>query len=615
MKNLFLIILLFITVKVSSGQTGCEIINYSSEIKVNKNKLIIQKSFIIQINDADSDWVSDIEIPYQEKDKLEILEASITDLMGETIRKLKKKEIIDRNDISRGAFFEDSWVKEFNLKWNQYPYRIKYKYRRTKNNFISITNWHPTIYTKIRTNKASLKITIPSDYRLRINDSKEFEYNLTEIEGKKIHYWESKDISPIKKEWFSPPLENLIPSVKIIPDEFNYDIQGSFESWVTYGEWLEQLNIDLDILTAKEKIKVNKLIEGLDDKKEIIRVLYHYMQDNTRYINVSIDIGGLKPYPASYVCENKYGDCKALTIYMKALLKHAGIASYYSIIYAGNNPIKVQREIPSHQFNHVILSIPLERDTIWLENTNKYAPFNYLGTSTQDRYALQVNSDKTKLIKTKALSENDVVVTNKYQFSLNTEGNGKLILSKNMKGRAFEYYQYIKNEYTEKDQKQEFEDDLPLKNYVIESWQFDQKNRDSLNLKLLMNISVKNQLRKIGDMIVLKPVREGLFDFEKPEDRENPIRINYPIVQKDSIVYDLAFINEFQAELPDNIDIQSEYGSYSESFSRVNNQLIVKRRFSLKKGQYSLDTYPDIYNFTKEIKDSQKKSVIILNQL
>ncbi len=116
---------------MSLGQEGCEVVNYSTEITVSKNKLIKEKSYTIQINNKESDWISNIKISYDEKDKLEILEASIIDLNGETIRKLKKKEIINRNNISNGTFYEDSWVKEFKLKWNQYPYRIKYSYRFT----------------------------------------------------------------------------------------------------------------------------------------------------------------------------------------------------------------------------------------------------------------------------------------------------------------------------------------------------------------------------------------------------------------------------------------------------------------------------------------------------
>jgi len=611
----FLCILLLSSTELSLGQSGCEIIDFSTTIEVNKNKLIEERSYIIQINKKESDWISDIEIPYKEQDKLNILEASIIDLNGNIIRKLKKKEIISRNDISRGAFFEDSWVKEFKLKWNQYPYRIRYSYRKTQNKFIYVAHWHPIVYTNVPTQKASLKVILSKNYDVTINDSKELKHELSKEEESIIYYWEDKNRSEIRKESFSPPIQTLIPSVKIIPKQFSYEIKGSFDSWSSYGQWHEQLNTGLDILTTGEKQKTNKLIKGISDKKEIVKILYRYLQDNTRYINVAIDIGGLKPYPASYVCEKKYGDCKALTIYMKALLKYAGINSFYTLIYAGGNPVRINRETPAQQFNHVILNVPLEQDTLWLENTANHFPSNYLGTFTQDRYGLLVNGEDTRLVKTKPLKSNDVLEQNTYSFNLDINGKGNLAVSKKLKGKAFETYQYVRYELDEKEQKQHIEDDIPLNNCEIDTWKFRQEDREDRNLMLNADLKVENQIRKIGDMIVLKPLVNPYFDLEKPAKRKNPVRINYPINQNDSIIYNLPYTKQFKVEIPKNVDIDSEYGSYTEHFTKLNDQLIVSRNFQLYKGNFALDEYPDIYNFSEKIKESLKKSVIILNQL
>ena len=133
------------------------------------------------------------------------------------------------------------------------------------------------------------------------------------------------------------------------------------------------------------------------------------MQDNTRYVNVTLGIGGMKPYPAEYVSNNKYGDCKALTNYMKALLQCAGIESYYSTIYAGGTaPGSDPLKCPGQQFNHVILAVPLENDTLWLENTSNTNPFAYPGTFTQNRQALLVDGSKSRLVRTPSLNETDV---------------------------------------------------------------------------------------------------------------------------------------------------------------------------------------------------------------
>src|SRR5690606_22479882 len=140
----------------------------------------------------------------------------------------------------------------------------------------------------------------------------------------------------LDKEDYSPGIYTMLPSVVIIPDNFTYGIDGKFTSWQDFGQWVWYLNQGLDELTQNEKTRISQLFAESDSNLDKIRKCYHYLQENTRYIDVSIDIGGFKPYPAEYVCNNKFGDCKALTNYMKAILKYAGIDSYYSLVYAGD---------------------------------------------------------------------------------------------------------------------------------------------------------------------------------------------------------------------------------------------------------------------------------------
>ena len=81
-----------------------------------------------------------------------------------------------------------------------------------------------------------------------------------------------------------------------------------------------------------------------------------------------------------------YGDCKALVNYMMALLKVAGIPSYYTLVYSGDEKISMLRNFASAaQGDHVILCVPFGQDTTWLECTNQHIPFGFLGTFTDDR--------------------------------------------------------------------------------------------------------------------------------------------------------------------------------------------------------------------------------------
>ena len=98
-----------------------------------------------------------------------------------------------------------------------------------------------------------------------------------------------------------------------------------------------------------------------------------------RYVSIQLGIGGFKPSAAKFVDEKKYGDCKALTNYMKNLLSVVGIASYPALINAGYNKYPADTRFPSDPFNHVILCVPMEKDTVWLECTSNNAKAGFFG--------------------------------------------------------------------------------------------------------------------------------------------------------------------------------------------------------------------------------------------
>ena len=440
------------------------ILDYKTVVKVEKGKLVQEKTIYIQINNKQADWISDIEISYGEDDKLEILEASILNKSGELVRSLKKKEIVTKSDISNGIFYENNFVQEFKLKWHEYPYFIRYSYRHTTDNFLYIARWYPILYKSVPVLRASLEVYIPKEMKVFMNSTDSIKHTVdSTIEGDK-YTWTSSYTDQIKNQPFDLNIMERIPCVGIVPEQFKYSLDGSFKSWATYGLWQSQIIDGLDELTLSEQKMVDNMVTGITDKKEIIKRLYYYLQDNTRYINVAIDEGGMIPYPASYVCTNKYGDCKALTIYMKALLKYAEIPSYYTLVNAGVNAVKIEKDFPSQQFNHVILSIPLEKDTIWLENTSKYMPFNYLGTFTQNRYGLFINGNDSRLVKLPPLDMASVENKSTYQFLLDSDGNGSITLNKNLKGYAFEAYSYINKELDLNKQKDEILEDIYVKN-------------------------------------------------------------------------------------------------------------------------------------------------------
>lgn len=610
-SKLFLFYSILLTTNLFS-QHDAVVTDYSTTIKYNGSELIKEYSNTIQINNKRSNWIADVSISYGGSEKIEIIEAVIQNSNGEVVRKLKKKEITTRSDISYASFYEDNFVKEFSLKWDTYPYQIKYSYKRTFNDFINITNWLPFLYYNILTTNATLSVELPNDYKVATNDSGVFGKKVEALEKSTITTWKITDQKSPKSEKLAPPIRELLPRVKITPKEFTYGINGMTDSWANYGNWVWQLNEGLDVLTFSEIVIIDDLIKGITDRREIIKKLYYYMQDNTRYINVAIDVGGLKSYPASYVCENKYGDCKALTNYMKSMLKHVGIDSYSIDIEAGNNPQKINTEYPSQQFNHVILAVPLEGDTIWLENTSNYKPYNYLGVFTQNRKALLVNGTESQLINTPKLSLEETKEESTYLFNLDNAGNGTLQLLQKLRGNAFVHNKNVYKEWSLEDQKEDLLENIPFKNVELTSWKYHQPDRDIPSIDLEINMNLKDQIRNIAGSLVINPVPLDIYNFKSSSKRNTPVRINYPIFKEDSIVYSLPFINNYTVKIPENFEIKTKYGSCFVEYHINQDRIEINRSFQLFAGEYSVEEFVTFAAFFEAISAFQKQSHIIL---
>ena len=153
-----------------------QINNYSTHVEVVDGKKTTTISYVIQINNKESNWLADINIPVDGNQKFEFIKAEILDFNGKIKRKLKKKEIESYSDVGSGTFFEDDLYHKFSLNWNVYPYIISYSYRIIEDEFLFVARWSPSIYENVNVREASLVVELPSNYNVRIDTTMGFNF-------------------------------------------------------------------------------------------------------------------------------------------------------------------------------------------------------------------------------------------------------------------------------------------------------------------------------------------------------------------------------------------------------------------------------------------------------
>ena len=589
--------------------------NNSDSLLQNANAIILYENYHVSYNSHDkytllynnstkilnkkAEHLQEIKFHYKEgSQKLSDLEIEVYDADNNLIKKVKSKDIEEYISDDGYSIITDERVKYWSYKSNSYPITINYSYKKESKNTLLLPSWVPI--------KSYNTAVISSNYILETNMStRKKELNLTKfnsISNKAYHYAMSNQ-KPVVKEKYSPPSYEVFPYLIIAPRKFKYEGKdGTYKNWTEYGQWMYNSFLANQEIPNQEKIKEDLagIILPADDKKTIIRKIYDYVQENTRYISVSLDEGGFRPLSPDKVHQVKYGDCKALSLYTKVLLGVYDIKANYTEVHAKNdNPQDLFNDFAcAAPGNHIILNVPLDTDTIWLDCTSHSNPAGFLGTFTDGRSAVSIEEDGGKLIRTKRYSEQDSKKTDKVSLSIEKDGKTTASISTTCTGLKIEddLHIYHKNHPS---QKSHIKDRIYDKLKIREVTNLDlniEEEKAMTHRRLELDLGYYTELA--GEYIfVSKQITElDIPRLPKDKKRINPIYFprGYTIESSMNIAYteDINPLTEISST------IETKYGIYaSELVKKTDNSYTLNQTFSLYEGLYPATEYNQIKAF------------------
>lgn len=376
--------------------THLEDYNYEIE-SLEKTRLTVHKIYTV-VNDEGKSALLFNE--YSSKDVvLDEAEIKVYDGNGRRIGRYTKK---DMTTVATGeGLIEDGYVTYYKISATTYPVTIELNYVQKFKGTLNVPDYR-FIHPKESILSSSFTAKVPAGINLRY---KPFNTNLQPVvtdNGKYKEYkWAVKDLIPLEYEEGSVSARNRYPHIALVAEQFShYGFRGDLSSWKSFGAWINDLYKGLDELPADRQEFYRNLVKDIPEEREKIKKIYEYMQQNFRYVSIQLGIGGLRPFSAKFTDQKKYGDCKGLSNFMKAALKAVGIRSHVAIINAMYNEAPVDPDFPANNFNHVILCVPRQEDSIWLECTSSTASFGELGTFTENRNALLITEEGGVLVPT-----------------------------------------------------------------------------------------------------------------------------------------------------------------------------------------------------------------------
>lgn len=536
---------------------------------------------------------------------------------GKLIKKVRQGEIGDYNYTSSGSVYDDNRIKYYEPEEFDYPFTIEYEYEYDYRSMVGIPEFRPQNTDKLGVEKATYQAIVPGGYKLRYKLMNAAAEPMINRGSKDSYSWNIESLKPKETEYRGVPVEDMAPYVLIEPSEFIMEgYKGDMSSWSGFGEWQAKLNAGRDEISDEIKAKVDNLIAGVDDPREKARRIYEFMQGNTRYVSIQLGIGGLQPFDAMNVIKNGYGDCKALTNYMYSLLKYAGVTSNYVKIRAGRGEPDIVTDFASAQFNHVILAVPMERDTVWLECTSQTMPFNFLGDFTDDRHGLMITSDgKGALVKTPSYSPEESTQDRVVNLELDNEGNAQVVAKTVYKGLQYDWIFPLVDESTEEQRKFLLNSvDLPAFDLGAFSFTEDRSTEDPFVTETL-NLDVRKYATKSGKRLFITPNLLNQLSLKPPknDERDSPVIVKTAYVDRDTINIALpeGYRLEFQME---SVKLDSEFGAYEVTFSfdPESSKLTYTRFLKISNGEFPAEKYKSYRDFIRKVSRTDRSKIVLI---
>lgn len=357
--------------------------------------------------------------------KVESASMTLYDAEGREIRTYRKKDMEDRAVIDGEVLVGDDRIIDAYAATTDYPVTVETQSEVQLSTNIGYPGWD-ILSPGISLQNGFYTARVHEGMDLRYENKNTLLRPDISMDGKdRVYSWSVAGLRAIREETGSRTSQYL-PAIMMAPGVFEYaNSAGDMNSWKQFGSWYYGFSRqDTPFFSPARTADVQAMVKSAKSEKEKVKILYEYLQKNTRYVNISLGIGGLKPFPASFVDERKYGDCKALANYMRSLLQVAGIPSFLALVNAGSDEGSVDADFPENGFNHVIVCVPLSRDTVWLECTSNINEFGVLGSFTENRKALLITDNGGVLVNTPAGRCNENTFSSTTLIRLNDDGSG-----------------------------------------------------------------------------------------------------------------------------------------------------------------------------------------------
>ena len=576
-------------------------------------KIVEKVHTVVTILNEKANDEAAISLPYNRKfSTVSSFEMIIYDALGKQLKKYRRGDMYEHAAFDDASLVTDDRLMSIAHSVASYPTTVEMIFEVDRNSLIDLDSW------RIQEEEQSVQ---NSSYHIAISNDAGFRYldKNTAIKPQKSsianmdnYVWQVANLKAIKPEKGAVQWA-VCPRIDFAASKFEYyGLPGDISSWQSYGKWQQELNADVSTLSPQRADEIRKMTADIKTDKEKAQFLYNYLQKNMRYVSIQLGIGGLKPFPAEFVDQKKYGDCKALSNYMVAMLKAVNIPAYYAKVKAGANEEPCNAAFPFDMSNHIIVCVPFKGDTTWLECTSNTQQFGKLGSFTENRNALLITENGGKLVNTPRSTPEENQFNGEVHLTLDADGGAKAVVKIASTGEFRDEFLAVEAAKTD-DQKEFFQRALNMKQPSV--FEINPSADNNWVKELSFNLEYDKFCDVAsGDKQFYRPKVFDLCGITVPvlEKRKADFYFNSPMQMSCVTNIDLPAGFEVDA-LPANQSLKFTYGTYDVNYvyDAAKNQVISKANFKLTNQVIPAAKYAELQQYLDAVAKAQNKKLVI----
>ena len=616
MKKFLLSLLLLILPFIAAAQVYSVVEEYVTDVRyISKTEMVCKERRVITVLDKRGLSAANLLISLNKGySTLGRFSGSMTDSQGTLLCKIKKSDL-EYTEYSE-MLADDACSYFYTCEPPHYPFTVTYEWEEKHSNGIA---WLPTFVPQGNSNQQVYK----ARYHIEASPGLDFRYKFFNVsanveegigdKGGRVLDICMDSLPALHTEPLSPASYEIFPHAYIVPATFVFGgYNGSYETWAAYGSWLFSLMEDRDVLPQNVVAELKQKTASCSTPREKVQVVCDILAATTRYVSIQLGVGGMQPAPAAEVCRTGYGDCKALVNYARAMLGELGIESNYVVINTERENI-TRDFVNGSQFNHAILQVPLDGDTLWVECTNPTLPLGYLHDGIAGHDALVVTAMGGKLCRLPSYTHSQTVQQNNVAIALANDGSATVGMQRECSGAKYEGLRFF-SKLTKVEQRDYLRSCLNMPNAEVTAISYNENREGVPSCAVACLATVARYATKSGNrfFVPLNPLK-GVSQLPAGDDRRTDVVIKSGTVYVDNV--EIVLPDGFMVEsLLQPINISSSIASFEVDAVQEGNVVRISQKLSFNKGRYSKELYAELRSVVKALYDVSASKVVVRKQ-